>query len=976
MSSPPAQNGSHATHPRKHAPKKLRRKDSQDFDDRWGSEEEPSGAEEEEFESTPAKRIRLSTSPRPRSPELSEEAKAALEREKDQEERDAFARRRQEIDASKTRKLVEDRTSKSKEGQEASRRQELADQPAAVGGLRERARQEYLKKREAEKLALLRKQIAEETEELRSNPDLSRREKEEFARNRRLLEIAEERLGIDDGNDGYMMPEDYINEKGKIDRRKKEQALYQRYVDRDEKGNEKYVGDGEEFEREQLAMAKSQIADRQRVDEGQWEFVFDETQKLNFVMDTKLESDAKPLTKEQRMFNERLKAAESQVSKIEATRKSLPIYAYREELLKAIENYQVLVIVGETGSGKTTQIPQYLYEAGYAKDGLKIGCTQPRRVAAMSVAKRVSEEMGVRLGQEVGYSVRFDNATCEKTRVEYLTDGMLIRVLLTSPDLAEYSCLMIDEAHERSVATDVGLAVAKDLLKLRTDMKLIISSATLNAQKFAEYFSDEEGQPAPIFNIPGRAFPVQINYTSQPESNFLSAALSTIWQIHIGGSPEGDILCFFTGQEEIEAAETSLQETAKKLGNRARELLICPIYAALPADLQGRVFEPTPAGARKVVLATNIAESAITVDGIVYVIDPGFVKENIYNSRTSMESLVVTPCSRASANQRAGRAGRTAPGQCFRLFTRWAFYNELEESPTPEIQRTNLNSLVLLLKSLGIDDLVNWDFLDSPPPEHLIRALENLYALGALNDHGILSRQGRMQAELPVDPMISAAIIAAGKLGSVSEVLTIVSMVGESSSLFFRPKDKKLLADSARQRFTVPGGDMLTYLNVFNQWVEADFSKAWCLENFVQDRSLNRARDVRDQLAALCDRIEVEISSCGQNDLAPIQKALCAGFFPNAARLQRDGQSYRTVKNGITTYIHPSSTLIEARPKWVIFSELVLTSKEYMRNLMPIDATTLVEAAPHYHKKKDIDALGMDGKKMPKGQGAAVMSKM
>ena len=974
MPSPPFVNGSHDAHNRKHAPKKLRRKADDDFDDRWGDEEEEDVSEEEHDLQSPRKRARLSASSRSPSPELSEEVKAALEREKDQEERDAFARRLQEKDASKARKLVEDRSSKSKEGQEAARRHELAEQPAAVGGLRERARQEYLKKREAEKLALLRKQVAEETEELRSNPDLSRGEKEEFARNRRLLEIAEERLRIDDGQDGYMMPEDYINEKGKLDRKKKEEALYKRYVDKDSKGNEKYVGEGEEFEREQLAMAKSQVAQRERVDDGQWDYVFDESQKLNFVMDTKLEADAKPLTKEQQTFNERLKAAETQVDRIQATRKSLPIYAYRDELLKAIEDFQVLVIVGETGSGKTTQLPQFLFEKGFTKTG-RIGCTQPRRVAAMSVAKRVSEEMGVRLGHEVGYSVRFDNATCEKTKVEYLTDGMLIRVLLSSPDLAEYSAIILDECHERSVATDVSLAVLKDLKEIRPDLRIVLSSATLNAQKFAEYFSDAEGNPAPIFNIPGRAFPVQINYTSQPESSYLNAALSTIWQIHIGGSPQGDILCFFTGQEEIEAAESSLQETAKKLGNRAKELLICPIYAALPADLQGRVFEPTPAGARKVVLATNIAESAITVDGVVYVIDPGFVKENVYNSRTSMESLVVTPCSRASANQRAGRAGRTAPGQCFRLYTRWAFYNELDESPTPEIQRTNLDSLVLLLQSLGINDLVNFDFLDSPPPEHLIRSLENLYALGALNDRGILSRQGRMMAEVPVDPKVSAALIAAGKFGCVAEVLSIIAMLGESSSLFFRPKDKKLLADSARQRFTVAGGDMLTYLNIFNQWVESEFSSAWTKENFIQERSLKRARDVRDQVAALCDRIEIEISSCGQNDLVPIQKALCAGFFPNAARLQRDGLSYRTVKNGMTTYVHPSSTLIEARPKWVIFSELVLTSKEYMRNLMPIDATMLVEAAPHYHKKKDIDALGME-KKMPKGQGAVAVSKI
>ena len=986
---------------KKNRPKKVRRKASDDFEDRWGDEEELE-EEQEEFVQSPSKRVRLndgSVSPIVANDNSDEAPKADNDIDRDLEERDEFARRLQQKDAERARKLVEDRSSKSKEGQEAARRRILAEdvlaREAAMGDLRIRSRQEYLKKREAQELALLRKQVSEETEELRTNPDLSKREKAEFAQNRRLLEIAEERQRIDPGTDGYMvclayqipmaryaandglqMPEDYINEKGKLDRKKKEEALYKRYVDRDEKGAERFVPESEEWEREQTARARAQIAQRERVDEGSYEYVFDEAQKINFVVDTRLNSDVKPMSKEQLQLQEQIKAAESKVAKIENTRKSLPIYAYRDELLKAVGDYQVLVIVGETGSGKTTQIPQYLHEAGYTKDNMKVGCTQPRRVAAMSVAARVSEEMGKKVGNEVGYNVRFDNCTTpDKTVLEYMTDGMLLRVLLTSPDLGEYSCLMIDEAHERTVSTDIILAIVQDLRKAREDLRILISSATMNAQRFASYFADEDGNPAPIFNIPGRAHPVDIHYTPQPEANYLAATITTVFQIHLSQS-RGDILCFFTGQEEIEAAEMSLQETARKLGSKVPELVICPIYANLPSELQSKIFEPTPPGARKVVLATNIAETSLTVDGVVYVIDPGFVKENVYNARTGMESLIVTPCSRASANQRAGRAGRTTPGKCFRLYTKFAYYNELEESTTPEIQRTNLNGLVLLLKSLGINDLVNFDFMDPPPAETLIRALENLYALGAVNDAGILTKLGRQMSEMPVDPMLSKAIIAAGKFGCVEEVLSIIAMLGESASLFYRPKDKKMLADSARARFTIKdGGDHLTLLNIWNQWVDSDFSYVWARENYLQQRALNRARDVRDQLTALCDRIEVVISTVGINDLVPIQKALCAGFFPNAARLQKGGDSYRTVKSGMTVYIHPSSTVLETKPKWLLFHELVLTSKEYMRNVMEVSPEILLGSAEHYYKKKDLEALGWgDGKKMPKGQGAAAAS--
>ncbi|WEW57916.1 ATP-dependent RNA helicase [Emydomyces testavorans] len=951
--------------------RKLRRIDDRNFENRWGDEE----ISEDELQEQEAaeKHVQKPITRRGDSPSVAsvissadEETKRERARQRDLKERDEFAKRLAKKDEEKSKKFVEDRSS-TKDSDVARRRalaEDAALREAAMPDLRLRSRQEYLKKREAERLALLRKQVAEETAELKENPSLTRREKEEFAKNREVLRLAEERLRIDDHRDGYMLPEDYITEKGKIDRKRKEEALYKRYVDRDEHGQERFITEHEEWENEQTAKAKAQVSRAEFVDEGDYEYVFDDAQKINFIMDSKLEGDRKLLTKEQQLLAQQIDAAEKKAASIEETRKSLPIYQFRDELLQAVADHQIIIIVGETGSGKTTQIPQYLHEAGYTKDGMKIGCTQPRRVAAMSVAARVAEEMGVKVGNEVGYAIRFEDATSDKTLLKYMTDGMLLRELLTEPDLGQYSALMIDEAHERTVPTDIACGLLKDIAKARPDLKLLISSATIDAQKFQKYFDD-----APIFNIPGRRYPVDIHYTSQPEANYLAAAITTVFQIHITQG-KGDILVFLTGQEEIEAAEQNLQETARKLGGKVREMIICPIYANLPSELQTKIFEPTPPGARKVVLATNIAETSLTIDGIVYVIDPGFVKENVFNPRTGMESLVVMPCSRASAGQRAGRAGRVGPGKCFRLYTKWAYHNELEANTTPEIQRTNLSSVVLTLKSLGIDDLLDFDFMDPPPAETLIRALEQLYALGALNDHGELTKIGRQMAEFPTDPMLAKAILAADKYGCVEEILSIIAMLGEASALFYRPKDKKIHADSARARFTIKdGGDHLTLLNIWNQWVDSDFSYVWARENFLQQRSLTRSRDVRDQLAKLCDRVEVTIGSAGANNLVPIQKAITAGFFPNAARLQRGGDSYRTVKNSQTVYLHPSSTLFEVNPKWVIYHELVLTTKEYMRSNMPLQPEWLVEVAPHYHKQKDLETLGLD-RKVPKGKGA------
>ncbi|KAG9255660.1 P-loop containing nucleoside triphosphate hydrolase protein [Emericellopsis atlantica] len=935
--------------PRKSSSSKSYRR-REDGDDRWADEEPPTDEEEDEpqgepeFEESVSKRVKLSHTPK----EEEDLSDGAAEEKRDQEERDAFAKRLKEKDDSRSKK-DNDR-----------HKQEIAARSVNMSDLRDRSRREYLGKREAEQLALLRRQVADETEELRSGVKLTEREKADFAKNRESLRLAEERLRIDDHRDGYALPEDYITEKGKLDRRKKEDALYKRYVDRDEYGKEKFVTEHEEWEREQAAKAKAQIQRSERDMDG-YELVMDPEQHIKWSLDSKLAGEGKQLSKEQLYLAAQIEAAEKKALSIQDTRKTLPIYQYRDEFIAALEQYQVLVIVGETGSGKTTQLPQYLHEAGYTKNGMKVGCTQPRRVAAMSVAARVAEEMGVKVGNEVGYSIRFEDNTSDKTILKYMTDGMLLREFMTEPDLAGYSALMIDEAHERTVHTDILLALIKDLSRERPDLKLLISSATMNAEKFASYFDD-----APIFNIPGRRYPVDIYYTPAPEANYLAAAITTTFQIHTT-QDKGDILIFLTGQDEIEAAELQISETAKKLGSRIKELVICPIYANLPSELQSKIFEPTPEGARKVVLATNIAETSLTIDGIVYVIDPGYVKENVYSPQTGMSNLVVVPCSRAAANQRSGRAGRVGPGKCFRLYTKFAYMNEMDESTTPEIQRTNLNGVVLQLKSLGINDLLDFDFMDPPPSEALIGALNQLFNLQGLNHKGQLTKIGRQMAEFPTDPMLAKAVIAADKEGCVDEVLSIVSMLGEASALFFRPKDKKIHADSARNRFTVKdGGDHLTLLNVFNQWVDSDYSPVWARENFLQQRSLTRARDVRDQLAKLCERVEVTPSTCGASNLPPIKRAITAGFFPNAARLQKSGDSYRTVKTKTTVWIHPSSVLMSVDPpeKMVIYFELVQTTKEYMRSVMPIEPKWLSELAPHFHKKQDVEA--MEEKKMPK----------
>eukprot|EP01126_Amoeba_proteus_P002125 TRINITY_DN10666_c0_g1_i1.p1 TRINITY_DN10666_c0_g1~~TRINITY_DN10666_c0_g1_i1.p1 ORF type:complete len:726 (+),score=190.78 TRINITY_DN10666_c0_g1_i1:1-2178(+) len=639
---------------------------------------------------------------------------------------------------------------------------------------------------------------------------------------------------------------------------------------------------------------------------------------------------------------------------IKEQRESLPIFKYREKLLKAIKENQILIVVGETGSGKTTQITQYLAEAGYATTR-KIGCTQPRRVAAMSVAKRVAEEYGCRLSQEVGYSIRFEDCTSAVTRIKYMTDGMLLRECLIDPDLKAYSVVMLDEAHERTIDTDVLFGLLKKTTQRRPDLKLIVTSATLDAEKFSKYFFQSD-----IFIIPGRTHPVKILYSKTPEEDYLDSAINTVMQIHLNEA-EGDILLFLTGQEEIDTACQILYERMKALGSKVPELAILPIYSALPSDIQSKIFEPAPPGGRKVVIATNIAETSVTIDGIYYVVDPGFVKQKVYNPKTGMDALVVVPISKANAKQRAGRAGRTGPGKCYRLYVENAYKNEMLDAPIPEIQRTNMANTVLTLKALGINDLLNFDFMDKPSEPAMIAAMHQLYSLGALDDEGLLTRMGRKMAEFPLDPPLAKMLLTSVQLGCSKEALIIVAMLS-IQNVFYRPKEKQTLADQKKSRFFQPEGDHMTLLAVHQAWKSSGCSSAWCYENFIHTRAMRRAEDVRKQLEQMMDRYKLDILSCGKN-YNKIRKAIVAGFFMKAAR--KDPQEgYKTLVEGTTVYIHPGSALFQRNPEWVIYHELVRTTKEYMREVTTIEAQWLTEFAGTFYKVADSNKLSKRKKQM------------
>lgn len=646
----------------------------------------------------------------------------------------------------------------------------------------------------------------------------------------------------------------------------------------------------------------------------------------------------------------------SKYAEILKVRRDLPVHAQRDEFLKIYQENQIMVFVGETGSGKTTQIPQFvLFDEMPHLLNTQVACTQPRRVAAMSVAQRVAEEMDVKLGEEVGYSIRFENKTSNKTILKYMTDGMLLREAMEDHDLKRYSCIILDEAHERTLATDILMGLLKQVIQRRPDLKIIIMSATLDAEKFQQYFND-----APLLAVPGRTYPVDIYYTPEFQRDYLDSAIRTVLQIH-ATEDEGDILLFLTGEDEIEDTVRKLSLEGDKLVREegCGPLSVYPLYGSLPPHQQQRIFEPAPKShnnrpGRKVVVATNIAETSLTIDGIVYVVDPGFSKQKVYNPRIRVESLLVSPISKASAQQRAGRAGRTRPGKCFRLYTEEAFQKELIEQSYPEILRSNLSSTVLELKKLGIDDLVHFDFMDPPAPETMMRALEELNYLACLDDDGNLTALGRLASMFPLDPMLAVMLIGSSEFNCSQEILTIVAMLSVPN-IFIRPSKDKKRADDAKNIFAHPDGDHITLLNVYHGFKSDEAYEygihKWCRDHFLNYRSLAAADNIRNQLERLMIRYNLELNSTDYESpkyFDNIRKALASGFFMQVAKKRSGGKGYITVKDNQDVLIHPS-TVIGHDSEWVIYNEFVLTSKNYIRTVTSVRPEWLLELAPAYY---------------------------
>ncbi|KAK7746893.1 hypothetical protein SLS53_002081 [Cytospora paraplurivora] len=597
--------------------------------------------------------------------------------------------------------------------------------------------------------------------------------------------------------------------------------------------------------------------------------------------------------------------------------------------------------------------------------------SKPRRVAATTVALRVAEEYGCEVGKDVGYSIRFEDVSSAATRIKFLTDGLLIREALVDPLLSRYSVIMVDEAHERSISTDILLGLLKKILKRRPDLRVIVSSATLEAEDFLTFFTkggdetlseDNTQSVGAILSLEGRTYPIDILYLESPAEDYVEKAIATVFDIHAKES-DGDILVFLTGREEIDHAVNAVAERSAELASSTTTLLPLPLHAGLSTEQQMYVFEKAPDNMRKVIFSTNIAEASVTIDGIVYVVDCGFVKQRAYNPKSGIETLTATSVSKAAAAQRAGRAGRTKPGKCFRLFTEEA-YTTLPDANIPEIQRSNLAPFILQLKALGIDNVLRFAYLTPPPAELMTKALELLYSLGALDDYAKLTKPlGLRMAELAVEPMMAKTLLSAPAFGCLSEMLTIAAMTSLGGNVWVQEDGEGKQFESTRRKFAVEEGDHLTLLNVYQTFVSKGRKEGrFCYDNYLNFKAMSRAVSIRAQLKRYLERfgLSTEESLAVSNTLAhdPAEKAeqirrcLTTGYFSQAARMQPDG-TFCAVDGGTVLHAHPTSLMFNRKAEWVIFHEIMETSsKIYIRDISKIEKNWLLEYAPNYYQIK------------------------
>ncbi|KAG8859318.1 putative ATP-dependent RNA helicase dhr2 [Tulasnella sp. 330] len=688
-------------------------------------------------------------------------------------------------------------------------------------------------------------------------------------------------------------------------------------------------------------------------------------------------------------------------------RRFLPIWPAKDALLREIRENDTVVILGETGSGKTTQIPQFIYEAGLCQDPKLIAITQPRKVAATSLAARVSVEQERNIGSLVGYSVRFDEKSSDETRIKYMTDGMLFRELLTDSLLNRYAVIVVDEAHERTLRTDLlltalkGIAVKRNYrrssadflsqeqlkdpskkegerevkemedLNNMTPLKIIIMSATLDAQRFSQFFNG-----AKILYVKGRQHPVTVLHTQDSQEDYVDSALQTFYQIHTE-KPPGDVLIFLPGQEDIESLTSSIKSLSEQIPPDQMQVIVCQMFAALPAPIQQRAFFKTPPNTRKVILATNIAETSITIPGVRYVIDTGLCKEKAYFSNGrggGIEALLTRPISKSSALQRTGRAGREGEGWCFRLYTEALYNSDFQEAATPEIQRCNLTLAVLQMKYVGQNPQTA-DFMDAPAPETLLLSLQTLYQHGSLDATGEITQLGRQMAHFPLDPLQSRALIESTKHDYMSSVISILSLLSSTGKIFMDTHHgDREAADEVKLKFRHRSGDHMTLLNALRAYedvlghstnqstyrnvhmdsegtskvVDKKYAREWCRVNFLSERSLKEALDIRKQLEECCGREKFQWKQSGttkedsEKEAEAVLKSLLTGLWQNTALINPDG-TYRQSVGLQPIRIHPSSSLFGKKCPAIMYDEVIFTSNTYAMGVSAIQQAWLAE---------------------------------
>ncbi|QLD33285.1 ATP-dependent RNA helicase HrpA [Mannheimia varigena] len=626
----------------------------------------------------------------------------------------------------------------------------------------------------------------------------------------------------------------------------------------------------------------------------------------------------------------------------------LPVSARREEILKLIAENQVVVIAGETGSGKTTQLPKMCLELGRGVKGL-IGHTQPRRIAARSVATRIAEELKSELGETVGYKVRFNDQVSENSLVKLMTDGILLAEIQHDRYLNQYDTLIIDEVHERSLNNDFILGYLKQILHKRPDLKVIITSATIDVERFSKHFNN-----APIIEVSGRTFPVEVRYRPivvvEEEQDQLQGILNAVDELQSEG--RGDILIFMNGEREIRDTAEALQK------QELRHTEILPLYARLSATEQQRIFQPS-GGLNRIILATNVAETSLTIPNIKYVIDTGTARISRYSYRTKVQRLPIEPISQASANQRKGRCGRVSEGICIRLYSEEDF-NSRPPFTDPEILRTNLASVILQMASLGLSDIANFPFVDSPDVRQVqdgIRLLEELQAFHhRKTKHGEvreLTTIGKQLVQLPIDPRLGRMVIEAAKNGSLHEVMMIVSALSIQDPRE-RPQEKQQSADDKHRRFADKDSDFLAFVNLwkFIQEQQKELTKnqfrKLCQKDYLNYLRVREWQDIYHQLRLSVREMGLPINSLDAN-YQQIHTALLTGLLSHIGLKDNEKMHYLGARNA-QFFIFPNSMLFKKQPKWIIASELVETTKLWARTVAKIEPEWIEPLAQHLVK--------------------------